>query len=625
MTSLLWSTLGAKTFLKSNTKYSNLAINIFTRKIHSTKVFVTPSSFSKCIPKNVAIRVPVPYFKRGLATITNIDSENINHGLATSVSTNDTNNNKAVQPESIEKSVEAEEIIKKKRDYYFENYRDKTNFELLEDFPAWLEGLGMKAVAPLFEGEDWLDISRGSESIISVEAVDNAGFDVTADLECLLHSFDDGLGDFAPFFEGRELQEIKRMNDEDLIKMGIKSAVKRKKLIEGFNSLVDAIYEKNRTYYNVNYVEETNLELLEDFPAWLSGLGLKSLAPYFEGKSWQEIIRLRERDLDEIGISNVNHKRRLIRHFQKVQENLPEQESNFSLDNSEENNDKTEDKGIENFKVDPKIREDLPCWLNSLGDGFGDYAPYLEGKEWYEIIDLGKPDLNELGIKDAKIKNKLTMGFSFYKRALKNNEAEEAVSRIHIYQKENYITKTNFELLEDFPAWLDGLGMKVLASRFEGRAWQDIIKMDCSDLEKLGVPTKGLRMKLVKHFMRVEHNMNEDSSPEEDKTERMKDSENFVVDYEVMEDLTCWLHSICDEVGKFGPFFNGKKWQEVIDMNHKDLLELGIRHRRMRRMLLEGFEIYKKAMATENQCEHEMTDTDPIPDSEKGKEVSATL
>ncbi|CAG8592489.1 12929_t:CDS:10 [Acaulospora colombiana] len=616
----------------------------------------------------------MPHLRHGLATITTIDAEDIKAGLALAI-TVDSKDVKKVDPEMRTETMVANGIMNAKREYYVKNYYKQINFELLEgilEFPLSIlhdlrsieSSLSFSRFSILARRIGTEDFSSTFQRLlkhfkrvreqaaakgIDVVSTNDVGYDLTTDLECRLHSLDDGLGDFAPFFEGKKWHKIIKMNNQDLMDLGIRSEIIRKKLIKGFkfssvsgaiydvafvvkrlisgsNSVVikqrfikcyltliqqvnaeslyeknRAIYERNKGYYEDNYIIKTNFELLEDFPTWLSGLGLKSLSPYFEGKNWKVIIKLEEQDLEEMGISNINHKKRLIRHFQRVQQDLTDHENILSLDeNVEENCSMAGD--VENFKVDPSIREDIPCWLNSLGDGLGDYSHYFQGKKWYEIVDLTGQDLSELGVKKGNIRRQLLDGFLLYKGAMNNKEAEDILLRIKDYYWENYITKTNYELLEDFPAWLDGLGLKALAPRFEGRAWQDIIKMTSSDLEEIGIPTKGLRKRLIRHFVKIQNNLNtDDSITEEDKIERIRDSGNFYVDHEVIGDLTCWLHSIDDELGKIAPFFLDKKWQEVIDMGHKELLELGIRSRKMRQSLLEGFELYKRGIVAQKQ------------------------
>ncbi|CAG8533341.1 19857_t:CDS:2 [Gigaspora margarita] len=68
------------------------------------------------------------------------------------------------------------------------------------------------------------------------------------------------------------------------------------------------------------------------------------------------------------------------------------------------------------------------------------------------------------------------------------------------WQKENIYDSVNYELLKDFPVWLQGCKMANLAYLFEGKNWREIIRMNARDLEYLGVKSATFRRRLTTYF-----------------------------------------------------------------------------------------------------------------------------
>ncbi|CAG8500141.1 20947_t:CDS:10, partial [Racocetra persica] len=73
------------------------------------------------------------------------------------------------------------------------------------------------------------------------------------------------------------------------------------------------------------------------------------------------------------------------------------------------------------------------------------------------------------------------------KRCSKLEQVEKRINRRIKWYKKNLYDEVNYELLEDFPAWLRGCEMDKYAPLFEGKRWQDIVKMKYKDLKELGI------------------------------------------------------------------------------------------------------------------------------------------
>ncbi|CAG8564792.1 251_t:CDS:2 [Diversispora eburnea] len=46
----------------------------------------------------------------------------------------------------------------------------------------------------------------------------------------------------------------------------------------------------------------------------------------------------------------------------------------------------------------------------------------------------------------------------------------------------------------------------------------------------------------------------------------------------------------------YSPFFQNRKWEDIIEMNHNDLEMMGIRNRNLRSMLVRNFWLVKRAV-----------------------------
>ncbi|CAG8434234.1 3250_t:CDS:2 [Diversispora eburnea] len=171
---------------------------------------------------------------------------------------------------------------------------------------------------------------------------------------------------------------------------------------------IQIVMEGYKDYYNKNYCQ-INFALLEDFPSWLNGLGLKPLAPYFEGLGWREIIEFSWHDLETSGITNWHLRKRLLRHFYSVRKFLAKERkirlpaidfSNLALVKGE--NDLEEDWY---GHIDMGVLNDTECFLHSLGDGLGKLVPYFYGMKWQDLCQLSFRDLLVLRIDNTGTRN----------------------------------------------------------------------------------------------------------------------------------------------------------------------------------------------------------------------------
>ncbi|CAG8570828.1 8173_t:CDS:2, partial [Dentiscutata erythropus] len=166
---------------------------------------------------------------------------------------------------------------------------------------------------------------------------------------------------------------------------------------------------------------------------------------------------------------------------------------------------------------------DFPMWLEGLG--LKHLTRYFEGKRWEEIIEMDWQALDVLGIESRLIRAKLVSHFwkvkrdiaikkgitlpekkeEKHKRELTVDEREIIAQREKFY-KDNYIN-INYKLLEDFPAWLDGLDLKYHISHFEGKTWNEIINLDSQGLISIGVKYFTPREKLLTCFWFVQRDL----------------------------------------------------------------------------------------------------------------------
>ncbi|RHZ67422.1 hypothetical protein Glove_301g59 [Diversispora epigaea] len=184
---------------------------------------------------------------------------------------------------------------------------------------------------------------------------------------------------------------------------------------------IQIVMEGYKDYYNKNYCM-INFALLEDFPSWLNGLGLKPLAPYFEGLKWREIIEFSWHDLETSGITNWHLRKRLLRHFYSVRKFLAKERkirlpaidfSNLALVKGE--NDVEEDWY---GHVDMGVLNDTECFLHSLGDGLGKLVPYFYGMKWKDLCQLSFRDLLLLRIDNTGTRKLVYTRIGNFKRIL---------------------------------------------------------------------------------------------------------------------------------------------------------------------------------------------------------------
>ncbi|CAG8461568.1 9257_t:CDS:2 [Racocetra fulgida] len=162
--------------------------------------------------------------------------------------------------------------------------------------------------------------------------------------------------------------------------------------------------------------------MIEDFPIWLGGLGLGYLSHLFRGKKWQEIIKMNYKDLEQLGVLSFRNRATLIRNFLIVRRQLAGQK--IELPNNIEKKNFEKEKKLkylqfykENYvDVNFKLLEDFPAWLNGIK--LAHISNLFEGKEWYEIIEMTKEDLKNLGVTTSNARNKLVANFWHIKREL---------------------------------------------------------------------------------------------------------------------------------------------------------------------------------------------------------------
>ncbi|CAG8532741.1 3818_t:CDS:10 [Cetraspora pellucida] len=157
------------------------------------------------------------------------------------------------------------------------------------------------------------------------------------------------------------------------------------------------------------------------------------------------------------------------------------------------------------------------------------------------------------------------------KRCSKLEQVEKRINRRIKWYKKNLYDEVNYELLEDFPAWLRGCEMDKYASLFEGKRWQDIVKMKYKDLKELGIDHHESAWQLQSNFWIV----NCDLAAKKGKTLPYKGGVDRInIDLELLNDFPEYLKTIGME--QYAPLFAGKNWKEIIDMDHKDLKALKV-------------------------------------------------
>ncbi|CAG8470381.1 8845_t:CDS:2 [Diversispora eburnea] len=264
------------------------------------------------------------------------------------------------------------------------------------NFPAWLDGLGIKPLAPLFKGKSWEEIASYSIRDIEVMGVVHRELIKRLNRHLMKAKNDTPILERTVSDDGN----ISKITDAKYnVKEGRKALVKLG--IDKPNMLIQAF--------------RLDANPLVNFPAWLEGLGLKPLASRFKSMIWKDIIKLRSEELEGLGIYNTNIRRRLIKHFLRAQRDLAVANGQVLPVEKIKEFPKMED--IIQAPIDFKILEDVPCWLHSIRDEFGKFAPFFEGKNWKEIINLSKNELKEMGIFDFEIRNTLHKGLELQKQA----------------------------------------------------------------------------------------------------------------------------------------------------------------------------------------------------------------
>ncbi|CAG8434041.1 11309_t:CDS:2 [Scutellospora calospora] len=177
-------------------------------------------------------------------------------------------------------------------------------------------------------------------------------------------------------------------------------------------------------------------------------------------------------------------------------------------------------------KITPEIeelrRKHFPAWLEGLG--LKHLARYFKGKKWEEIIEMDWQALEVLGIESRQIRAKLVGHFWKVKRdiAAKKGitlpekekkgrrelivEEKKIIAQREKFYEDNYIN-INYKLLEDFPAWLDGLDLKYLTLLFEEKPWNEIINLDSQNLMDIGVNYFTPRDKLLTCFWFIKRDL----------------------------------------------------------------------------------------------------------------------
>ncbi|CAG8470485.1 8850_t:CDS:2 [Diversispora eburnea] len=165
----------------------------------------------------------------------------------------------------------------------------------------------------------------------------------------------------------------------------------------------------------------------------------------------------------------------------------------------------------------------------------------------------------------------------------------------------------------DFPAWLDGLGLKVLTPKFQDKNWETIIETNMDGLKEFDITCREIRKRLAIHFDIVKRALaisrGEQVPPLEKKDPKLisqakkafkENSEGpEEIDYEMMNDNSYFLHSITNGLGRFAPLFEDKNWKEIINMKTGDLKRISITDGLVIAKMMKGFK-YHYFRAKEN-------------------------
>ncbi|RHZ80056.1 hypothetical protein Glove_139g9 [Diversispora epigaea] len=191
------------------------------------------------------------------------------------------------------------------------------------------------------------------------------------------------------------------------------------------------ISAEKQDFYGKNYtIGFINYELLEDFPAWLKGLGLKALVPCFEDLNWKDIIEMKSKDLSELGIKNKNIKFTLLNHFRMIKQDMVASEGiripRIELDSIEEEENEDAFEKVEYnqdnpkpFAVDPRALQDVEYLLSTIGHQIVFIEPLFQGKTPLEIIEMTKKDLENIGITSSYTRRRCLDTFKKYKNIVK--------------------------------------------------------------------------------------------------------------------------------------------------------------------------------------------------------------
>ncbi|CAG8559643.1 5413_t:CDS:2, partial [Racocetra fulgida] len=104
------------------------------------------------------------------------------------------------------------------------------------------------------------------------------------------------------YFKGKKWQDIIKMSDEDLEKLGITDHLTRSTLGAHFWVIqVDHAIKFGLPIPKKNFVRDWKQlygkEVLEDFPAYLDLIRMKRLTPLFKNKKFEDILEMNSQDL----------------------------------------------------------------------------------------------------------------------------------------------------------------------------------------------------------------------------------------------------------------------------------------------------------------------------------------
>ncbi|CAG8675245.1 7904_t:CDS:2 [Acaulospora morrowiae] len=250
---------------------------------------------------------------------------------------------------------------------------------------------------------------------------------------------------------------------------------------------------------------------------------------------------------------------------------------------------------------------------------------------WKNIVQMDDDELEQLGIKPSATRQVLLRNFRRIKKVMKIKNMDLPRKQItlnkKIYVRNDEMTAeekqfylntyrdVDWNLLEDFPSWLKGLGFLDFASCFAGMHWRDIVEMNYDKLEEIGVNSNFVRLSLVKHFWTIKkalvHKENyvlpfpkqllkvQGISEEtiKDPIERLKIIDSFYnVDLKMVEEKN--IPALLDSVGlsRFASSFNQIGWDDALNMDYKALEKIGIDSHLARQVIFKKFQNVKLAM-----------------------------